>query len=198
MNVTVVKLQYKIINIYKYIYIFFSSNYGWSCFYANRAAKKKVRQRFKDILSRTLVSWLNLTVVTSLVSYCFKMISCTQSHMQFQLFKVAIQYHLTTECNGGKNKLKTYLFFIKLSTICTDENIFHKVFLFYLVSMFACLQSLWIYHVWICLLASIILAVIVPRGVLFGAKLSKSVTCISLCTYEVFNLNSESVYSYCE
>lgn len=49
-------------------------------------------------------------------------------------------YHLTTKCNPKKEKKNVFIF-IKLATICTDENIFEKVD-FILPCEFVCLITI--------------------------------------------------------
>lgn len=123
--------------------------------------------------------------------------------MQFQNSNL-IMYHLTTKCNQKKKKKNVFIF-IKLSTICTDENIFEKVFLFYLVSLFACLQSLWIYHIWM----SIILYYSGNEWFFYCAvwrafcctNVRKCYMCFFMHIWSIMNLKSISIlkaYSYCE
>lgn len=57
-------------------------------------------------------------------------------------------YHLTTKCNQKKKEEKCIYFYQAINNLYRWIYIRKKVFLFYLVSLFACLQSLWIYHIW--------------------------------------------------
>ncbi len=124
-----------------------------------RQLRRKLH-RGKDLRIFCVKSWslatLILTAVYSIVVPIvialkelpsLKFLYISYAVWAFQCSNMIISSHYEMQL-----KNKNVFIFIKLSAVCTDENIFKKVFLFYLVSLFACLQSLWIYHIWICLL----------------------------------------------
>lgn len=183
-----------------------------------RQLRRKLN-RGKDLRIFCVKSWslgtLILTAVSSIVSfhsYCFKMTPFIQEFF-FKYIYISyavwafqsssqIIYHLITKCN---KKRQMYLFLSSYQQ-SVQMKIYSKKVLFYFVSLFACLQSIWIYHIWICLLSCITLTMndffycAVWRA-FCCTNVRKCYMCFFMHIQSILHLMSISIlkaYSYCE